>query len=71
MSNNDLSRRIPIAIAPDKTMVHCESDPIKQSNMPYYLNQTQSKRHIKVEDKIKVMCEEITSIETLIRKRVS
>jgi len=71
MSNNDLSRRIPIAIAPDKTMVHCESDPIKQSNMPYYLNQTQSKRHIKVEDKIKVMCEETNATDVYIRKRIS
>ena len=69
MSTNDLSRRFPIAL--DKTMVQYEGEPIKQSNMPYYLNQHKSKRHLKVEDKIKVMCEEITSNEDLIRKRVS
>tara|TARA_B110000285_G_scaffold217117_1_gene265112 strand:- start:1169 stop:1384 length:216 start_codon:yes stop_codon:yes gene_type:complete len=71
MSNNDLSRRFPIAIAPDKTMVHCEGVPIKIENMPYYLNQTQSKRRLKVEDKIKVMCEETKSTDVSIRKRIS
>jgi hypothetical protein len=71
MSNNDLSRRLPIAIAPDKTMVHFEGVPIKTENMPYFLNQTQSKRHLKVEDKIKVICEETKSTDVSIRKRIS
>lgn len=71
MSNNDLTRRFPVAIAPDKTMVHIEGVPIKIENMPYYLNQTQSKRHLKVDDKIKVMCEETNSTVVSIRKRIS
>ena len=69
MSNNDLSGRFPIAH--DKTMVQYEDAHIKQSNMPYYLNQTQSKRHIKVEDKIKLMCEETNETDVSIRKRIS
>lgn len=71
MSNNDLTRRFPTAIAPDKTMVHCEGSPIKTENMPYYLNKSQSKRHLKVEDKINVMCEETKSTDVSIRKRIS
>ncbi|MDA9072246.1 hypothetical protein N9K75_00070 [bacterium] len=71
MSNNDLSRRFPIVIAPDKTMVHCEGAPIKTENMPYFLNHTQSKRHLKVEDKIKILCEETKSTNVSIRKRIS
>ena len=71
MFNNDLTRRFPIAIAHDKTMVHFEGAPIKTENMPYFLNHAQSKRHLKVEDKIKVMCEETKSTDVSIRKRIS
>ena len=69
MFNNELTRRFPTA--PDKTLVQYEGDPIKTKNMPYYLNQTQSKRHIKVEYKINVMCEETKSTDVSIRKRIS
>ena len=71
MSNNDLTRRFPTAIAHDKTMVHFEGAPIKTENMPYYLNKPQSKRHLKVEDKIKLMCEETNETDVSIRKRIS
>ncbi len=71
MFNNELTRRFPIAISPDKTMVHCEGQPIKIENMPYYINKSQTKRHLKVEDKIKVMCEETNATDVSIRKRIS
>ena len=72
MSKNELTRRFPTT--PDKTMVHCEGDPIKIENMPYYLTQSQQKVPLNVGNKInkiKIMGEETNSHDVSIRKRMS